>query len=37
MTRCPNGEGALCKSADAGSIPALVSMLQWLERIVPVF
>ena len=31
-TRCPSGQGALCKSADAGSIPALVSRLQWLER-----
>ena len=31
-TRCPSGQGALCKSADAGSIPALVSKLQWLER-----
>ena len=31
-TRCPSGQGALCKSAHAGSIPALVSMLQWLER-----
>src|SRR6516164_5328162 len=32
LTRCPSGQGALCKSADAGSIPALVSTLQWLER-----
>src|SRR6516225_2222692 len=32
LTRCPSGQGALCKSADAGSIPALVSKLQWLER-----
>ena len=31
-TRCPSGQGALCKSAHAGSIPALVSKLQWLER-----
>jgi hypothetical protein len=30
-TRCPSGQGALCKSAHAGSIPALVSKLQWLE------
>src|SRR6516162_3579341 len=32
LTRCPSGQGALCKSANAGSIPALVSTLQWLER-----
>src|SRR5215468_4986087 len=32
LTRYPSGEGALCKSANAGSIPALVSKLQWLER-----
>ena len=32
MTRCPSGQGALCKSAEAGSIPALVFKLQWLQR-----